>query len=156
MKLVLSIIFTAAFLAGCTSAPNQRIETIHVLAEVEGFRSSGTVVVLNQNYRHENETKLFFDCLDVSILQPEVYRGRKVTIFLPFAGGPYTEIKTHGVQVSVSVNKRALSGNEPDWTVYHLEDLKIEKRANQAPVPTATTVTPAAAAAHLSSEVIRR
>ena len=131
MKLVLFIIFVAACLAGCTSAPNQRIETIHVLAEVEGFRPSGTMVVMNQNYRHENETKLFFDCLDVSILQPEVYRGRKVTIFLPFAGGPYTEIKTHGVKVSVGVNKRALTNNEPDWTVYHLEDLKIERQPNR-------------------------
>jgi len=113
------------------SIHTQRLETISVVAEAQGFRSAGTVVVLNQNFRHENETKLFFDCLDVSILQPETYRGRKATILLPFAEGPYEKIRRPGFTVSVHLNKWALANNQPDLTVYCLDDLQIKEVSNK-------------------------
>ena len=144
MKNILSLLLIAGCFTGCATAPNQRIETIPVLGEVRKFRSAGTQVVLNADFRNPDRSELYFDCLDITILKPEAYQGTKLTLLLAFAGGPYTEIKRPGIKVFVSVNKQAVVSKEPDWTVYRLEDLKIKGEANQALVPTPMSVTPAA------------
>lgn len=126
MKTILSLLLIAVCFSGCATVSNQRTETIPVLGEVLGFRSSGTQLVVNADFRNPDKTVIYFDCLDLTILKPEDYRGMKITILLPFAGGPYTKIRKPGLKVSVIVNKRALASKEPDWTVYRLEDLKIE------------------------------